>query len=198
MEKEIKQWIARKTKTLRHKLVKLLTPTIYKNALLLPVFVSEVPRPMIMFLRKYFGNRRLVGVEIGVDKAINAEFILGFLNINRLFLIDPCERGHFSEAQYRLREFADKILFVKKTSEQAVGEIPNNLDFVYIDGDHSYEMVKQDIVNYYPKVRVGGVIGGHDFFKSDVKKAVIEWAKKHNHKLVTTVADWWFIKKIEK
>jgi predicted O-methyltransferase YrrM len=36
-------------------------------------------------------------------------------------------------------------------------------DFIYIDANHSYEAVKSDLINYIPKVKTGGFIGGHDY-----------------------------------
>lgn len=39
----------------------------------------------------------------------------------------------------------------------------NQYDFVYIDGDHSGENVARDIKHYFPKVKPGGYIGGHDY-----------------------------------
>jgi cephalosporin hydroxylase len=39
----------------------------------------------------------------------------------------------------------------------------NSLDFVFIDAAHEYESVKADIEAWYPKVKVGGFIGGHDY-----------------------------------
>ena len=39
----------------------------------------------------------------------------------------------------------------------------NSLDFVFIDAMHDYEAVKDDINTWYPKVKVGGYIGGHDY-----------------------------------
>ncbi len=39
----------------------------------------------------------------------------------------------------------------------------NSLDFVYIDADHRYEFVKQDILAWRPKIKKGGVIAGHDY-----------------------------------
>lgn len=37
-------------------------------------------------------------------------------------------------------------------------------DFVFIDGDHSYESVKQDITNWLPFLERGGIISGHDYY----------------------------------
>ncbi|SRR5712692_4490822 len=56
-------------------------------------------------------------------------------------------------------------------------------DWIYIDGDHTYEFVKKDLESFYPKVKKGGYIAGDDYhgddpeawWKSDVKKAVDEF-----------------------
>lgn len=49
------------------------------------------------------------------------------------------------------------------------------LDFVFIDASHDYQSVKDDIEAWYPKVRQGGVISGHDYPDWEgVKKAVDE------------------------
>jgi glycosyltransferase involved in cell wall biosynthesis len=45
-------------------------------------------------------------------------------------------------------------------------------DMVFIDGDHSYESVMSDILNWYPKVKDGGIIAGHDFHWESVAKAI--------------------------
>lgn len=49
-----------------------------------------------------------------------------------------------------------------------------SLDFVYIDGSHDYESVKEDILAWIPKVKIGGVIAGHDYDHAGVKQAVDE------------------------
>lgn len=36
-------------------------------------------------------------------------------------------------------------------------------DLIFIDGDHIYEQVSNDIKNYLPKIKSGGIISGHDF-----------------------------------
>ena len=53
------------------------------------------------------------------------------------------------------------------------------LDFVFIDADHEYENVKNDIESWYPKVRSGGIIGGHDLGTfSGVSRAVFPFFTK--------------------
>ena len=54
-----------------------------------------------------------------------------------------------------------------------------SLDFVFIDASHEYEHVKADILKWYPKVKNGGVLAGHDCYPNNpefggVYKAVTE------------------------
>ena len=52
----------------------------------------------------------------------------------------------------------------------------NQYEFVYIDADHTYESVKKDLELYLPKVKNGGIIGGHDYTDNwvEVRQAVDE------------------------
>jgi predicted O-methyltransferase YrrM len=50
----------------------------------------------------------------------------------------------------------------------------HSLDFVFIDADHSYEAVKNDIMHWYPKIKLKGIIGGHDEMHEPVSRAVKE------------------------
>jgi len=72
------------------------------------------------------------------------------------------------------------------------------LDFIYIDGNHSYKSAKEDILNYFPKVKIGGLISGDDYNHPmndyGVKKAVDEAfgdtvVKKKRPTL--SAVDWW-------
>jgi cephalosporin hydroxylase len=62
---------------------------------------------------------------------------------------------------------------IKLPSLAAANQYDNNsLDFVFIDAAHEYESVKSDIETWYPKVKSGGFIGGHDYLKGDSKYGV--------------------------
>ena len=53
----------------------------------------------------------------------------------------------------------------------------NSYDFIYIDADHKYESVIKDVELYLPKLKKGGIIGGHDYCPyiwPDVVRAVDE------------------------
>jgi len=57
----------------------------------------------------------------------------------------------------------NNIINIRKTSCDAVDDIKEKIDFVYIDGLHTYEQVKKDINNYRKLIKDGGTIGGHDY-----------------------------------
>lgn len=55
------------------------------------------------------------------------------------------------------------VEFIKKLSSEAVTQFENNsLDFVYIDGNHEYDYVLHDLEDWYPKIKTGGILAGHD------------------------------------
>jgi hypothetical protein len=77
-------------------------------------------------------------------------------------------------------------------THEVVNRIPDEFfDVVYIDADHTYEGCKQDIVDWYPKMKVGGCLTGDDYRNAfikrsgvtfGVKKAVHEFCKENNLK----------------
>jgi len=165
-------------------------------------------RASINFIKEKIG---LVGVEIGIYKGENTKNIFESLPIKKLYLVDPYEvyEGYPEQptplkdaeiiSSYRLSKYKDKSHFIKLKASDAVHLIPDDLDFVYIDGNHKYEYVKQDIENYYPKLKIGGILAGHDFrakpYEEGVEKAVEEFVRKRGLKLYAQNADWWVIKK---
>ena len=163
---------------------------------------SDRLRPMFSFLKSQ-NKQNLIGVEIGTYKGKNAKIILDNINIKRLYCVDPWIDNEFKpngekiyqEAKARLESYKN-VTLIRKTSDDAIKDIPNNLDFGYFDGNHTYKQVKKNLINYYPKIKKGGIIGGHDFYASEmgVVQAVIEFALEHNLTLYGDIFDWWFVK----
>jgi predicted O-methyltransferase YrrM len=54
------------------------------------------------------------------------------------------------------------VTHIKETSDDAHMLIDHPVDFIYIDGLHTYEQIKKDITNYLPIIK-SGFIGGHDY-----------------------------------
>lgn len=185
------------SRPVRHNVARLITPQLTYN--------KHDERPMIDFLASQ-NRTNLIGVEIGVAQGNNAVNILKKLDVAMLYLVDCYqeETSVFKEEDYSLNkvlafEKLDKLKntqFIIADSVSATSKIPTDLDFVYIDGDHSYEGIKRDVEAYYPLVKKGGVIGGHDFYGTfpGVVTFVLDWTKKNRLKLYTDNFDWWVIK----
>ena len=72
----------------------------------------------------------------------------------------------------------------------AVKRIPDgSLDFVYIDSNHSYDYVMEDLINWSRKVRKGGIVSGDDYYNfggAGVVGAVDDYTKAHGIKFELT------------
>ena len=155
-------------------------------------------RPSLDFAKGLFGDSQVEGVEVGVDIGENAADILSsWSNVVKLSLVDPADNIHD-----RFKAEGDRVKLFHKYSVDGAKEFEDNtLDFVYLDGDHSYNAVKDDLHSWYPKLKVGGVICGHDFSVEDVSErlcvawAVTEFFNQIELDLHTASADFWGIKK---
>ena len=67
----------------------------------------------------------------------------------------------------------------------------NSVDLVFIDAAHDYENVKNDINAWYPKVKPGGILAGHDKTWPGVVKAVNEFLLESNNALHILDSDVW-------
>ena len=137
-----------------------------------------------------------VGAEIGVFRG---EFTKRFCQEGlKMYAIDPwiwyddyVENSYqakldksYALATERLKDYDCEI--IRKFSMDAVKDFDNDsLDFVYIDGNHGFKHVTEDIYEWSKKVRKGGVISGHDYtylvgdklFHCDVKWVVDAYTK---------------------
>ena len=129
------------------------------------------------------------GAELGVHDGVNYKYLIN--NCPNLHLIGvdlyepqpenngpekwtPGEHGHAwnHNAYYDdMREFSikhpDRTDIIKDyTTEAAKTVYDGSLDFVYIDGDHSYDSCKEDINMWLPKIKQGGIIAGHDYLEA--------------------------------
>jgi len=69
---------------------------------------------------------------------------------------------------------------VRMTSLEAAQQYEDNsIDFIMIDGEHSYEAVKADIQAWLPKMKNGGVMTGDDAFSMEVRKAAQECLREY-------------------
>lgn len=85
------------------------------------------------------------------------------------------------------------IIKNKRFSLEFVNDVENNsVDLIYIDGNHDYEFVKNDLIAWLPKIKLGGVIGGHDWGWLTVQKAILEVFGKPPNKTFID-GSWFFV-----
>jgi len=115
------------------------------------------------------------GIEIGTYKAeYTVEFAKAGLEI---YTVDPwmIYRDYSNpKGQARLDfqyEHSCRVLkpypnahVIRATSMDALSEFEDgSLDFVYIDGNHIFKNVAEDLWEWSRKVRKGGIVAGHDY-----------------------------------
>lgn len=78
----------------------------------------------------------------------------------------------------------DYIIPIRMLSTQASKQFEDeSLDFVFIDASHDYDSVKEDINSWWPKIKIGGILAGHDYKFKGVNKAVHEFIDSHGLQL---------------
>ena len=82
----------------------------------------------------------------------------------------PQYKSTYEEYVANLTNFGviDKVVTIKKKSEDAVADIPAHIHFLWIDGLHEYAAVKADYKNYQHKLAQGGYLLFHDACWTDL------------------------------
>ena len=154
----------------------------------------------------------LVGVEVGVCLAHTTEaFAKGIKNLKKLYAVDNYptfvdwdgsdwnkDRQDLMKkaAQEKILAHKDKVEFLHVSSEEFVKTIEDeSLDFVFIDGDHSFEAALKDFQNYYPKVKKGGIFGGHDIQLDSVRNALTYFLKEKSNEVIGVTNSAWYLRK---
>ena len=171
-------------------------------------------------------ERGCLGVEVGVfTGALSSRLLKGKQNL-ALILVDSWEgdgaayavpdddwhgqlskqdQDRFFEETKRAVGFAgDRVSIMKMRSAQAARELKNTpgspIDFVFLDADHSYAGCAMDISAWWPLVRTGGLLCGHDYDNPvgetwGVKRAVDQFAAVKGRAVELGENFTWFIRK---
>jgi hypothetical protein len=151
-------------------------------------------------LAQYFNQLGFkVGAEVGVAGGDYSEKLCKAIPDLKLFCIDPWDtyqdnrRGGGKEQHYKNYEKTKARLapynatLIRKFSTEAARDFADNsLDFVFLDGNHDFDYVMEDIITWSRKVRKGGIISGHDLYffnNSGVIEAVLAYTQFHKIKL---------------
>jgi predicted O-methyltransferase YrrM len=126
------------------------------------------------------------GAEIGVFEGDTTVKLLEHLpGLELLLCVDPFEhypehtatlnpgkkkfyRADFREVEHKFNNraqlYVGRVTVLKHYSTQAAPMVRDaSLDFVFIDGNHAYDFVLEDITLWLPKVKPGGLLTGHDY-----------------------------------
>ena len=156
-----------------------------------PIMIPDMGRAGLYKLFAELGFK--VGCEVGVQRGRNAWVMLQNIPDLKLYLVEPYadhpsnkrkwgEKNHAKfkkQAHKRLINY--NVEWLEGFSEQVVDRVPDNsLDFVYIDGEHTYDFFMVDNILWKRKVRKGGIISGHDY----------EYWKPHQPKVSRAVNDY--------
>lgn len=131
-----------------------------------------------------------IGIEIGCFMGESSQLFAQSGKFNKLYCVDPWEQGYYkSHDMHEIEKHFDsrakqhhEIVKVKAKSDSITLIEDNSINFIYIDGNHSYEFVKNDIINSLAVLRKSKstkekLLCGHDYkFKKSpgVEKAVKE------------------------
>lgn len=170
---------------------------------------------------EFFDSRNFkVGVEVGVFRAEYGEVLAKGNYI--LYEIDPWKAYKDTNDQDLLDTYKDisykalakypNVAVLEEESMEAVKRFPEeSIDFAYIDGNHMFKWIAEDIYEWWLRLKKGGVLAGHDYAKFEhrepkrgcqVKEVVDAFASSYDYNFwvlgkrgeVDRYRSWMFIK----
>lgn len=148
-------------------------------------------------------NPRGVVVEIGTCGGHFTEQILvTWPTCSRLITVDcwapyasvPAFTADVQEQRFQntTAKFAEQsnVEIVRQYSHVAAEAVPDaSVDFVYIDGDHDRAAVLLDLQSWFPKLKRGAIMAGHDYY-GDLKLAVEQFCAENGLDVLATTAEY--------
>lgn len=117
-----------------------------------------------------------IGIEVGCDVGAHAEALLVYKNIAHLIIVDLWQ-NEWCEGycKGRLSKF-NNVTFVKGTSHNAASKFNTQFDFIYIDIAHDDTTVKESLIDWWPLLKVGGVMGYRNYTtcKKEIDKFILD------------------------
>lgn len=172
----------------------------------LPIVIPNVGRDQLAQWFAELGATR--GAEIGVKEGDYSVTLLEANPALTLYSVDPWlvrydYRDHRSQAVFdgyeqraraRLSTFGSRSIVIKALSREALGQVPDrSLDFVYVDGAHSFANVAHDLEGWARKVRRGGLIAGHDYVRYQARANIHVYDCVHAFTQAYRIAPWFVL-----
>lgn len=163
-------------------------------------FMGSYEQRAFMF---HLGTASKCAAEIGAYCGLSSVLVgMGMKNTGRYYCIDTFEASNaelvhentFDKWQAAIRHYGleNTCVPVKgwSTDLAVYAQIPGNLDFVYVDGDHETESVLVDALMYRSKVRPNGLLLFHDTPWPKVKAALDQLVRMEMLTVVRVIHDF--------
>lgn len=175
-------------------------------------------RPSAKAFKENVGDTKPVTIlEVGIYRGHNAKELYKNFNCKTLYLMD---KWYTHYDQYHVPEIldyakkamsffdgCDNVIFIKADSIKFQLWPKNYFDYIYLDGDHSYEHCKVEFPMYWDLLKDGGLLSGDNLEAAGVRQALIDLCKSKNlsHESApwkkddktgrVISSDWWIWKK---
>lgn len=159
-----------------------LLPYAYENS----IFTHLTPREkhaLLSLAGKCKGSNYVeIGSYIGASSCFIAAGIKKSNNEGRLYCIDTWRndamseggRDTFDEFRRNTAKYAEFIVALRGTSHEIAKSFDEKVDFLFIDGDHSYKGVKSDVEDWFPKLNNRAIVIFHDIGWAEGVQRVVE------------------------
>jgi predicted O-methyltransferase YrrM len=143
-------------------------------------------------LAKYASGASTV-VEIGVFEGVNTVILSKAMSKDgKTFGIDPffkgglgvCYHKKITETHLKRNKVRNLVSLVEKYSFDAVSDIPATVDFIFIDGDHSWEGISKDWPLYSDKLKAGGIMALHDTSTIDADGGYVQDSVRYYNEVI--------------
>ena len=160
-------------------------------------------------------NLNGVGIEIGVETGEFSDILIKTSNLKEIYLLDAWtefdtedykdlnnvgkekQNSRYFSTLFRMKKYRDRVTVIRSLCEDAAKHMEDDFfDFVYLDANHKYDAVLRDLIDWFPKVRNGGIFAGHDYLDGHinntefgVKSAVDKFASRIGTEIIVTTDD---------
>jgi len=103
----------------------------------------------------------------------NDGFSDGIKNINAPISLDQKFDDFCEMVKLQVEPFSSRVEFIRKTSIEASNDFQDNsIDAIFVDANHEFKYVLEDLYAWWSKIKSGGLMAGDDYWMEDVKRAV--------------------------
>lgn len=144
----------------------------------------------VHFMATHVGSAEL-SLDLGIASGGQTKFLRDWFKCKRTIILDNGEHEHFHRWE-RIKKLVDTEFELEMISDSHLPEVreklqpyQNKIDFAFVDGDHSYKGLRQDIFLVTPLLRDGGILALHDTAAVwDCKKVFDDLIKSPNYVLL--------------